>query len=106
MLPSSSLINTTRKKTQSTSNEVRQAINDFYFCADAIQSPSIDHHLKKKTLNPLNTFRKINHKDITNPYLFRGAPMETTFVHSAGTRTMELWYFMEEASQADIRLAK
>ena len=31
--------------------------------------------------------------------------MMTTFVRSAGNRTKELWRFIEEASQADIRLA-
>ena len=32
--------------------------------------------------------------------------MGTTFVRSAGTRTRELWRFLEEASRADIRLAE
>ena len=32
--------------------------------------------------------------------------MVTTFVRSAGTRTRELWRFLAEASQADIRLAE
>ena len=92
---SSSLINTTRKKTKSTSDEVRQAINGFYFWVDTLLSPNVDHHLKK-TLNPLITSRKINHKDITNPYLFRSTPIATTFVRSAGTRTREVWRFIKE----------
>ena len=32
--------------------------------------------------------------------------MVTTFVHSAGNRTKELWQFIEEASRADMRLAE
>ena len=31
--------------------------------------------------------------------------MVTTFVRSAGTRTRELWHFIEDASRTDIRLA-
>ena len=64
-----------------------------------MESPNIDHLLKK-------TLKTINHKDVTNPYLFRGAPMVTTFVRSAANRTKELWRFIEEASQTDIRLAE
>ena len=61
---------------------------------------------KKKALNPLITLKTFNTKDVTNPYLFRGALMVTTFVRSSGTRTRELWRFIEEASRADIRLAE
>ena len=32
--------------------------------------------------------------------------MVTTFVRSAGTRTRELWGFIEESSRTDIRLAE
>ena len=32
--------------------------------------------------------------------------MVTTFVRPAGTRTRELWCFLEEASRTDIRLAE
>ena len=31
--------------------------------------------------------------------------MLTTFVRSAGNRTKELWYFIDEASRADVMLA-
>ena len=65
----------------------------------------MDHHLKK-ALKPLSTLKPIDNKDITNPYLFRGAPMVTTFVRSAGNRTKVLWCFIEEASRTDIRLAE
>ena len=44
-------------------------------------------------------------KDITNPYLFKDAPMLTTFVRSAGNRTKELWHFIDEASRTDVMLA-
>ena len=90
---------------KSVSNEVRRAFNGFYFCADVMQSPNIEHHLKN-TLNPLITLKIVNHKDITNPYLFRGALMVTTFVHSAGNRTNEFWRFIEEASRTNITLAE
>ena len=32
--------------------------------------------------------------------------MVTTFVHSAGNRTRELWRFLEDTSRMDIRLAE
>ena len=72
-----------------------------YFCADTLDPSTFDAHLKK-TLKPLI----IKEKDVTNPYLFRGAPIVITLVRSAGTRTRELWRFLEEASQVDIRLAE
>ena len=50
--------------------------------------------------------KTIDQKDITNPYLFNGAAMVTTFVHSPGVRTKELWQFIEEASRTDIVLAE
>ena len=58
---------------KSASNEVRQAINGYNFCADILESPSTDHHLKK-TLNHLTSFKTFDQKDITNPYLFRVHP--------------------------------
>ena len=57
-----------------------------------------------KSLTPLKTID--NHKDVTNPYLFRGAPIVTTYVRSAGNRTKELWRFIEETNREDIRLAE
>ena len=74
------------------------------FCTDLMESPGLDHHLKK-ALKPLSTLKPIDNKEITNPYLFRDAPMVTTFVRSASNRTKELWCFIEEASRTDIRLA-
>ena len=55
---------------------------------------------------PAIDLKKVDQKDITNPYLFEGAAMVTTFVRSAGNRTKELWQFIEEASRADMRLAE
>ena len=57
-------------------------------------------------LKPLLNMKLIQHKDISNPYLFRGAPMVTTFVRSAGSRTKGVWRLIEKASLADIRLAE
>ena len=53
----------------------------------------------------MRSFKKINNKDVTNPYIFKDAPMLTTFVRSAGNRTKELWNFIDEASRADVMLA-
>ena len=56
-------------------------------------------------MKPLRSLKKIDEKDITNPYLFKDAPMLTTFVRSAGNRTKELWHFIDEASRTDVILA-
>ena len=76
----------------------------FLFCEDILENPNHDHILKNP-LKPLRSFRKINNKDITNPYIFKDAPMLTTFVRSAGNQTKELWNFIDEASRADVMLA-
>ena len=69
MLPSSS---SSKNRAKLASNEVQRALNGFYFCANILESPNIGHHLKK-TLNPLISLKTINnHKDISNPHLFRG----------------------------------
>ena len=99
------LASSLRKGTKSASNEVRQAVNGYYFWSDTLETSTMDHHLTK-SLKHLISLKTINNKDITNPYLFRGAPMVTTFVRSAGNRTTKLWRFLEEASQTDIRLAE
>ena len=102
--PSPSTSGTVRRS-KSASREVQQALNSFYFCQDILESPSLDRQIKS-LLKPLRDLKKINQKDITNPYLFEGAAMVTTFVRSAGNRTKELWQFIEEASRADMRLAE
>ena len=95
----------TGRRSKSASREVQQALNSFYFCQDILESPSLDRQIKS-LLKPLRDFKKIDQKEITNPYLFEGAAMVTTFVRSAGGRTKELWQFIEEASRADMRLAE
>ena len=93
-----------KTRSRSTSTETRNALNAFYFCEDVLDNPNLDHSIKK-SLKPLSSFKKINEKDITNPYLFTNVPMLTTFVRSAGNRTKELWHFIDEASRADAMLA-
>ena len=43
-------------------------------------------------------------KNVANLYLFRGAPLVTTFFHSVGSRTKAVGNFLEKISRADIRL--
>ena len=62
-------------------------------------------HILKQSLKLLVSLKKIDRKDITNPYLFKNTAMVTTFVRSAGPRTKELWHFLEGASRADVMLA-
>ena len=103
--PSTSTASTIHKaRARSASTEARRAINAFYFCEDTFENPRLDH-LLKQTLKPLRSLKKIDEKDITNPYLFKDAPMLTTFVRSASNRTKELWHFIDEASRTDVMLA-
>ena len=57
-----------KTRSRSASTEVRSAINAFNFCEDVLDNPNLDHY--KKSLRPLSSLKKINEKDITNPYLF------------------------------------
>ena len=59
-----------------------------------------------RALKPLLEFKKIKNKQVCNPYLFRGAPMVTTFVHLAGSCTKNKWQFLNKISQVGIRLAE
>ena len=93
-----------KPRARSASTEARHAMTAFLFCEDILENPNHDHILKT-SLKPLRSFKKINNKDITNPYIFKDAPMLTTFVRSAGNRTKELWNFIDEASRADVMLA-
>ena len=93
-----------KTRSHSTSTETRNALNAIYFCEDVLDNPNLDHSIKKSK-KPLSSLKKINEKDITNPYLFSNVPMLTTFVRSAGNRTKELWHFIDEASRADVMLA-
>ena len=93
-----------KPRARSASTEARHAMTAFIFCEDILENPNHDHILKT-SLKPLRSFKKINNKDITNPYIFKDAPMLTTFVRTAGNRTKELWNFIDEASRADVMLA-
>ena len=93
-----------KPRARSASTETRHAMTAFLFCEDILENPNHDHILKT-SLKPLRSFKKINNKDVTNPYIFKDAPMLTTFVRSAGNRTKELWNFIDEASRADVMLA-
>ena len=50
-----------KKQTKSASNDVRQAVNGFYFCTDLLESPDLDHQLKK-SLKPLSSLKKMKIK--------------------------------------------
>ena len=103
--PSTSTASTIHKaRARSAPMEARCAINAFYFCEDTFENPHLDH-LLKQTLKPLRSLKKIDERDITNPYLFKDAPMLTKFVRSAGNRTKELWHFIDKASRTDVMLA-
>ena len=94
----------TKHRARSASNEVRRALNSYL---SGYHGTTKHWSHPKNTLKPLRSLTKIdNNKDITNPYLFRGAPMVTTFVCSPGNRTNVLWQFIEEASRTDIWLAE
>ena len=100
--PSSSPIHT---RTHSETNQVRNPLIGITLCTEPDPSKITDHQLKT-ILKPLSSFRHINEKNISNPYLFRDAAKVTTFVRAAGNRTRELWRFIQEASCADLRLAE
>ena len=57
-------------------------------------------------LKPLQDFKSVKNKNISNPYLFWGALLVTNFVRSAGSRTKGVWRLLEKPSRADIRLAE
>ncbi len=103
--PASSLPIVQKQRSQSATSEVRRALTAFHFCEDILQPQNLDH-VVKKSLKPLLSFKTVDSKDITNPYLFQDAPMLTTFVRSAGTRTKELWQFIDDASRTDVMLAE
>ena len=92
-------------RTHSETNQVRNPLIGITLCTEPDPSKITDHQLKT-ILKPLSSFRYINEKNISNPYLFRDAAKVTTFVHAAGNRTRELWCFIQEASCADLRLAE
>ena len=95
----------TQRRTHSATNEVRKPLIEITLCSEPDPSKITDHQLKT-ILKPLFSFKSINEKSISNPYLFRDAAKVTTFVRAAGTRTRELWRFIQKASCADLRLAE
>ena len=95
----------TQTRTHSATNEVRKPLIEITLSSEPDQSKITDHQLMT-ILKPLFSFKSINEKSISNPYLFRDAAKVTTFVRAAGTRTRELWRFIQEASCADLRLAE
>ena len=95
----------TVQRSRSASRDVQQTLNSFYFCQDILESPTLDRQIKN-LLKPLRDLKKVDQKDIKNPYLFEGAAMVTTFIRLAGNQTKELWQFIEEASRADMTLAE
>ena len=81
----------TRQRIKSVSNENRQRFSALIFCTETLDSLNIDHQLKK-TLNPLTSLKIIDSsKKVSTPYLFRCAPMVTTFVRPICNSTKELW---------------
>ena len=66
--PSSSPIHT---RTHSETNQFRNPLIGITLCTEPDTSKISDHQLKT-ILKPLSSFRYINEKNISNPYLFRG----------------------------------
>ena len=95
----------THTRTHSETNQIRKPLIGITLCKEPDPSKITDHQLKT-LLKPLFSFKSINEKNISNPYLFRDATKVTTFVRTAGNRTRELWRFIQEASCADLRLAE
>ena len=95
----------THTRTHSETNQIRKPLIGITLCTELDPSKITDHQLKT-ILKPLFSFKSINEKSISNPYLFRDAAKVSTFVRAAGTRTRELWRFIQEASCADLRLAE
>ena len=61
---------------------------------------AISDFLLRTTLKLLIDREKIK-KKVFNPFNFRCAPMVTTFIRSGGSRTQNMWKFLEKASQTD-----
>ena len=68
-----------QQRAMSVSKEDRQGLNAIFLCSETLDSPIIDHQIKK-SLTPLISPKTIDNKKISNPYLFWGVPMVTTFV--------------------------
>ena len=85
------------------SKEDGQELLKVALCSAEAEELPADFQLHR-ALKPLLNFKQIKNKDISNPYLFRGAPMVTTFVHSAGSRSKVVCRVVEKASRVNITL--
>ena len=74
-------------------------------CSTETEELSADFQLGRG-LKPLIELKTVQEKNISNPYLFRGASMVTTFVCLAGNRSKGMWKCLDKASRADIRLVE
>ena len=87
------------------SKEEGQELLGVAFCSAEVEELPADFQLRR-ALKPLLNFKRTKSKDISNPYLFRGAPMVTTIVRSVGSHTKGVWSLIEKASRVGIRLAE
>ena len=97
-----------RRRTKPVSPEKKISTFEKAAALCAIDPEAIRDFQLKKTLKQLLDLERVNNKMVANPMNFRNAPMVTTFVRAVGSRTQDVWKFLEEASQldADVRLAE
>ena len=62
---------------------------------------SVADHQLRTSLKSLLNLEKVNGKRVCNPTNFRGAPMVTTFIRSAGDRSKGVWKFLDTVRQTD-----
>ena len=62
---------------------------------------SVTDHQLRKSLKPLLNLEKVNGKRVCNPSNFRGAPMVTTFIRSAGDRSKGVWKVLDTVRQTN-----
>ena len=67
----------------------------------SVELEAIGDFQLRKALKPLLDLEKVDKKKNSNPMNFKGTPMVTTFVLSAGDRTWGVWKFLETVCQAD-----
>ena len=79
-----------------TEEQCRKAVA---LCTVGLESVA-DHQLRK-SLKPLLNLEKVNGKKVCNLSNFRGAPMMTTFICSAGDRSKGVWKFLDMVCQTD-----
>ena len=70
-------------------------------CSTNSRDEKYDFQLKE-ALRSLQNLKEINNKNIENPLNFRDAPMVTTFVRSAGSRTNQMLKMLERANVAEL----